>query len=327
MEKCPECAGLIILHQGEYVCSECGLVLHRHYVMPSYVMNNEKTSSRKLGKPFMNLGERLHIVDGLGSYMDYHRSYFFHDIGGGSLSPKKQKLFRRLKYRYDLNTRMYKRQADYRAFKTLNHVAGTLDLSDKIRNRAAYYYRKTTRKMKGSITNRILIMALSVLLSIREYGRNAPLTLKEISNAFSQLGHKISEKMILKAALRFRSKVGFTPNVRKSEEYICRIISEVIESPETRSRLAEGKIDPEKYKEKLEKKAFEILHSIPSHLRGGRNPYIFAAATIYTADQKLARETGNMYILTQKIIAEITKVAEYSIRDHFCSLLKPRIIQ
>ncbi|MFX1486869.1 MAG: hypothetical protein ACFFBS_07225, partial [Promethearchaeota archaeon] len=81
------------------------------------------------------------------------------------------------------------------------------------------------------------------------------------------------------------------------------------------------------YKEELEKKAFEILHSIPSHLRGGRNPYIFAAATIYTADQKLARETGKMYILTQKIIAEITKVAEYSIRDHFCSLLKPRIIQ
>ena len=327
MEKCSECSGLIVLHQGEYVCSKCGLVSHRQYVIPSYIMNNEEASSRKLGKSFMNLGERLHIVDGLGSYMDYHRSYFFHDVGGGSLPPKKQKLFRRLKYRYDLNTRVYKRQTDYRAFKTLNHVASTLSLSDKIRNRAAYYYRKVVKKMKGSITNHILIMALCVFLSIREYGRNAPLTLKEISNAFSQLGHKMSEKMILKAALRLRSVVGFVPNIRKSEEYICRIISEVIESPKTRSRLAERKIDPEGYKEKLQRKAFEILQKIPSHLRGGRNPYIFAAATIYTADQTLAKETGDMYVLTQKMIAEITKVAEYSIRDHFCSLLKPEILQ
>jgi len=67
--------------RGEYICTLCGLVLSKQYVPPSYKINpNNDLDSRSNGRHFVALGERLNIVDGLGSYMGFQFSSFFHDL-------------------------------------------------------------------------------------------------------------------------------------------------------------------------------------------------------------------------------------------------------
>jgi transcription initiation factor TFIIIB Brf1 subunit/transcription initiation factor TFIIB len=73
----------------------------------------------------------------------------------------------------------------------------------------------------------------------------------------------------------------------------------------------------------LLKKSHYILKELPEWQRGGRNPFILTGAIIYLADRLLAKEFGSKNILTQKIISRSTKIAEYSIRDHYVNLLKP----
>ena len=74
-------------------------------------------------------------------------------------------------------------------------------------------------------------------------------------------------------------------------------------------------------------KCREILYNLNSWQRGGRNPFILTGAIIYLADKLLARQYNQKAILTQKIISEATKIAEYSIRDHYVNLLKPLFIK
>jgi len=60
--------------------------------------------------------------------------------------------------------------------------------------------------------------------------------------------------------------------------------------------------------------------------RGGRNPFILTGAVIYLADKLLSKEFNQKTVLTQKLISDATKIAEYSIRDHYVNLLKPIFI-
>ena len=43
-------------------------------------------------------------------------------------------------------------------------------------------------------------------------------------------------------------------------------------------------------------------------------------------EKLLAKENNYKAVLTQKMISEATNIAEYSIRDHYVNLLKPRFI-
>ena len=81
--------------RGEYICVNCGLVLTKQYVSPSYKINpHNELNPRNSGRHFVALGDRLNIVDGLGSYMGFQFSSYFHDKNGIPLSSKKQALFK-----------------------------------------------------------------------------------------------------------------------------------------------------------------------------------------------------------------------------------------
>jgi len=77
------------------------------------------------------------------------------------------------------------------------------------------------------------------------------------------------------------------------------------------------------YERELTRMTEELLKKLNRSQRGGRNPLILAGAIIYCADKLLAIRNHQKKILTQKMISSATKIAEYSIRDHYVSLLKP----
>ncbi|MHA1410166.1 MAG: hypothetical protein ACTSQY_07680 [Candidatus Odinarchaeia archaeon] len=313
---CPECNGHIVLLSGEYVCSSCGLVVDKFFEPPLSALNTDNKKSKGA------LGSRLHIVDGLGSYIDYHNSKNFHDKTGSILPLETQRLYKRLKYRYNLYGRIKDYQTDYRILRLLNQISAALDLPNYIRDTAAYNYRKIKQRYPHRIRNHITLIAVCLILAIREYKNVALHTLKEVCYAFRKLGHRVTERSILREALHLKIKLGYTVKPRRSEEYIQRILASLSNDHTLNQKIKTRLIDPKRYWNSLMQETLHLLKSVSSVERGGRNPYVFAAAAIYAADQKLAYEQQRKSVLTQKAIAKLANVAEYSIRDHYCSILK-----
>ncbi|TFF88765.1 MAG: transcription initiation factor IIB family protein [Promethearchaeota archaeon] len=317
-----ECEHSPILDEirGEYICSKCGLVIKKQYVSPSYQMNETTSNDFKNNKHYVALGKRLNMVDGLGSFIDYQYKSKFNDSSGKVLSPKKQVLYKRLKYFYDIRSRYVNQETDYNVFNLLNRVTAKLKLSDNIRDRAAYFYNKiTTEVSKDDITNHIILIAMCIFVAIREYKHNAPVTIQELANIFEDIGHRVSPRTILREIQKVSPYVGnlLNPQTRKSEDYINRIISKIINSNVVLERLFKYDEEVNNYKIYLQNKCFSLFKKFNIKKRGGRNPYIFAVAILYTSDRIFAKQKHRRSILTQKILSDVCDCAEYSIRDHF----------
>ena len=70
------------------------------------------------------------------------------------------------------------------------------------------------------------------------------------------------------------------------------------------------------YEKMLQLLCLKILERIPYPDRGGRRPYPLSAASAYVADKLLSRKIKHSSALTQKLVAQSTNVAEFTIRDH-----------
>ena len=304
-------------NRGYIVCAECGLVSSREYVLPSYQMNEDQSGRKSEASVYVSLGNRMHIVDGLGSYIGFHNNRFFRDVHGHGLSGKMQKKFKRLKTIYSTRIRIGKDEAKYRALRTLNHVSKLLMLSEQVRDRTAYLYKKVVSESPEKITNNILLMAVCLLMAIREFKDGAPITLDEIADVFAKCGHRVNVRAIVREALKLKIVTGHSPEIRKPEDYVPRVISMLVNDPRVISKVETRGWNPQTYENLLRKKMFEVIGMISSSKRGGRNPFIFTVSVAYASDHMIAEECGKRSVLTQKLASKATKVAEYSIRDHY----------
>jgi transcription initiation factor TFIIIB Brf1 subunit/transcription initiation factor TFIIB len=326
--RCTECPGRAVLTNGEYVCTTCGLVLERQVVSSPYQMYKEDESASSHGKSYVALGQRAVMVGGMGSFIDYQASRFFHDKTGRPLTPRSQRLFRRLKFDYNLRLRIAKRETTYRALRSLSRVAELLSLPDGIKDRAAYYYQKMDKNLESSdITSHLTLMAYGLMLAVRESKENAPITLQEIADAFKKLGHRVTSRSIIRQALSVKKKLPLSPVKRRSEDYLQRIISQTVRHSTIRLRLRRAGLSIQKYQSLLLKYAKQLFNKIGVRERGGRNPFIFAVAVVYSSDLLMAKLAKRRPILTQRLISKATDAAEYSVRDHYAKLLKKHLVQ
>jgi len=90
----------------------------------------------------------------------------------------------------------------------------------------------------------------------------------------------------------------------------------------------------EEYYQCLTVVAKQLLKQFPEQQRGGRNPFILAAAMLLAADIILARnlvfpkcyvKPSRRGVLSQKRFSEILDIAEFTLREHFQLLAKPLI--
>lgn len=325
---CTECPGHVILTKGEYVCTKCGLVLERQVVSSPYQMYKEEERASSHAKSYVALGQRAVMVGGMGSFIDYQASRFFHDRTGRPLTPRSQRLFRRLKFDYNLRLRIAKRETTYRALRSLSRVAELLSLPESIKDRAAYYYQKMDKNLENSdITSHLTLMAYGLMLAVRESKENAPITLQEIADAFKKLGHRVTSRSIIRQALSVKKKLPLSPVKRRSEDYLQRIISQTVRHSTVRLRLRRVGLPVQKYQSMLLKHANHLFGKISVKERGGRNPFIFAVAVVYSSDLLIAKLAKRRPILTQRLISKATNAAEYSVRDHYAKLLKKHLVQ
>ncbi|MHA1713134.1 MAG: hypothetical protein ACTSW4_03705 [Candidatus Ranarchaeia archaeon] len=323
--RCSECNGEPILLDGYYVCRECGLVMMPEYVMPVYQLN-KRPKLQGQGKMYSALGARLSIVDGLGSYIDYPRSRYFCDIHGDALDKREQSVFKRLKYHHAMRSRRANLETEYRIFKILNRVVSIIGLSNEIKERAAYFYRKIKNEKNKPYTNNVLLIAVCLVTAIREKGSKAPRTIKEVADTFMEMGHRVNIRSIVREMLRLRVELQLKQRKRQSVDFIYRIISDVLADETVQLRIKQMREDPERYRRVLTTKTLELFDQGITKEMGGRNPYIFAVSVVYAADKAISRRRKRKSILTQKIISRITNVAEFSVRDHFCGVLKEKIV-
>jgi transcription initiation factor TFIIIB Brf1 subunit/transcription initiation factor TFIIB len=323
---CPECNGKIIANSFEKICKECGLVVDGFFKESSFIFNNSKDSN-SLSKQYVALGERTDFIGGLGSFIDYEKSKYLKDKNGKLLPPSDQKLYRRLKKNYAQFLRIKNHETEYRVFNILNKIAIYLNLNKNIRNNAAYYYKKII-KNENKVINNISLIAFCIFYSARKENHNAPITINEISEAFQNFGHRVNPRLILRDGVKYKRHLNDDSRPHRSEDYLIRLVNEVVKYKYLKERmLKKGIIWTEnEFQNVLLMKCREILKILPIQQRGGRNPFILTGAIIYLADRLLAKENNQRAILTQKIISETTKIAEYSIRDHYVNLLKPLFV-
>ncbi|MFX0060537.1 MAG: hypothetical protein ACFE85_14480 [Candidatus Hodarchaeota archaeon] len=321
--KCPECEAETIINSFEIICKECGLVVNKFFKDSAYIFN-KSNSKNSLNKQYVALGERTDFIGGLGTFIDYENCKYLKDKSGKLLAPNEQKLYRRLKRNYAQFLRIKNHETEYRIFNILNKISIYLNLNKSIRNNAAYYYRKIIKK-ENKIINNISLIAFCIFYATKREYHNAPITINEISNAFQNYGHRVNPRLILRDGLRYKKYLSIDSQPHKSEDYLIRLINEVINHKDLASRMLKKdvKLSELEYQNILIKKCREILDNLSSWQRGGRNPFILTGAVIYLADKLLAKEARQKAVLTQKLISEATKIAEYSIRDHYVNLLKP----
>ena len=322
-EKCPECGGSLVLNSFERSCKECGLVIDEIFGESSFIFN-DKNTKRNLNKQYVALGKRTDFIGGLGTFIDYENSKYLKDKYGKLLPPNEQKLYRRLKKNYSQFIRIKNHETEYRIFNILNKISIYLNLNKNIRNTAAYYYKKILKHEKKVINN-ISLIAFCIFFAARKECHNAPITIAEISDSFQNFGHRVNPRLILRDGIRYKQHLASDCAPHKSEDYITRLINDVIRHPDLDERLTKkgNEFSKKEFENRLTIMGRGILKNLTSSRRGGRNPFILAGAIIYLADKLVAKQDGQKAVLTQKIISEATKIAEYSIRDHYVNLLKP----
>jgi transcription initiation factor TFIIIB Brf1 subunit/transcription initiation factor TFIIB len=320
---CPECGGSTINTSYEMICQECGLVLDKIFKESTYTFNNRDIKGN-LSKQFVAIGNRSDFVGGLGTFIDFENSKYLKDKFGKLLPPQEQKLFRRLKKNYSQFLRIKNHETEYRIFNILSKISIYLNLNKNIRNNAAYYYKKII-KHEQKIINNISLIAFCIFYAARKENHNAPITINEISQAFQNFGHRVNPRLILRDGVRYKKYLSKKSKPHQSEDYLIRLISDIINQENLNQRLIKKNISwtKEEFQNRLTQKCSQILSELTPWHRGGRNPFILTGAVIYLADKLLAQENYQKPILTQKLISDATDIAEYSIRDHYVNLLKP----
>ncbi len=319
-----ECAGVLVRTREFFTCGSCGLVHSRIYVEPEDLQELDMDGK---DQSQVSYGNRMHIADGLGTFMGYYNTWDLKDARGVPLNKAKRDFFIRLKRLNDiwLHVADKEKRPQYTQFRTLNEITATLEIPPQTRDRAAYLFRSVYQELKSKIqiTYRE-ILAASLYLAIREH--RVMIRLDELTLTLNQQGSEVESKKIIRAAGKIRKQLGAKVAVRtnRGEDYIDRVIEKLAHSATIQDLLKRRKIDEETYFQELRSTVLEMFTRW-TH-RGGRNPYILAAAMLVGADKVLMAKKKQKELLTQTTVARISEVAEYSLRDHYLKLIKPRFI-
>ncbi|MHA1755807.1 MAG: hypothetical protein ACTSVV_03485, partial [Promethearchaeota archaeon] len=242
-----------------------------------------------------------------------------------------QELYRRLKFNHDFQAKIEKKETSYRIIKILKKVSDHLNIIPDVRKRAIYLYNKIVKnaiKWRLKIPNHVSLIATCLFLASREFSSQAPITIYEICNTFVNFGHRVRCRMIIRDILKFKRNLGLKRINHKSSDYLDRLLNKLYYDREFNIRFKKksSAINLNCYIRLLKQFATEILNRIPYNIKSSRNPFILAGASIYGADVIISKKKRQKRILTQKILSGATGIAEYSIRDHYCTVIKGFII-
>ncbi len=305
---CNNCGSINdVTTNGYIVCTKCGTAKDREYVDQIAIFSNEKTSTQHT-----SIGKNIDFVGALGSHIGYASGYL---IGsrGKKLSHKTIQRYQRIIKLHQNRARLEGNATHLRTMIAFTRVFNSLSISVDIKFRSLHLYWKHVNSLKR-ITNHVLLIALCLLQAVREVEKRAPIRFSEIISAFTNNGHRVTNKNILRLAREFGISLSTTR--RKPEDYIERVCYQIRSNKEICNKLVSRSISPGQYETILILLGNKLLEHLSRTERGGVQPYPFAVSIIYLADRAFAKYLKRKPILTQKLLANASRSAEFTIRDH-----------
>ncbi len=313
---CSECGGrIVVAPSGERVCSCCGLVYPQDNLeFLGYVERYHGDVDPETFLPMSVRGQNP-----LGTLIGLPGKFLFTDASGRRLNPRLQALFRKLKILHEYSPGLTKLEGRRRALRLLRKVVGILKLTPEICQDAMRIYDQLLNSMPS--TSYVILAATSLLLACRIKGNKAPVTLQEVAETLHVLGHRVAPRTIVKmAALAISRGIVNAPSMRRSEDYVDKMVKQLAESPMLLLRMSKAGVRSNGYLNELKKTALQLLAKAPERAKSGKNPYTLAASAIYAADRVLAQRSGREPVITQALLSKTLKIAEYTLREHWVKI-------
>lgn len=220
--SCPDCGGETTIHQGNYVCSQCGLVLDQVRV-PEKGFRDD------------------HFP------IDYNTVFCAHPLEDPTTR------FRKLGKIHKTTTRRYSPQ-EWKAIMVLKKVCAELGVSPQIHDHTLKLFKFYRKKLVGKYNLKMADLALIIKCLIeasRRVGHSIPLhTIQESFEPYKNKGFNKYFSII--------SRLLSTTLVKPSD-YVPRIVSEITNDPLISEKISKRNIDLQSYQAKLTVVASEML--------------------------------------------------------------------
>lgn len=324
--RCLECGGNLIQTESDVVCMDCGLVANQIYEKPAIRLVNTENS---FGNQYASISERPGSMKTLGTYVGGYHKRLRIDAKGKNLKIPAKRHFRRLKSINDIYLHFHGRQREYRAHQLLTRTCSTLQITESAKADAIFLFQRVQLPLYKKLKLSELTIG-ALYLAIRSKKEN--IELARLISVVQNQGYLMRGKNIIRAAALIRQHVHIRVSHVKSEEYLENILSRLERDPTILRRIGKRIKDQREYFRCLRLSAKKLLQNFPLLSRGGRNPFILAASIIVASDILLARHSlfpqcymrqSRRGILTQKHIAKLLNIAEFTLREHYLVLAKP----
>jgi transcription initiation factor TFIIIB Brf1 subunit/transcription initiation factor TFIIB len=169
------------------------------------------------------------------------------------------------------------------------------------------------RKQRGEITI-ACVSAFAMINACKRLGVTS-VGVREVMEAHRNMGYRVKASVIIHISID--SPIRTRP--RRAEEYLGRVL---IHLP--RALIKTGGM-PAGYTNKLYEAAKAVLEQVDGPSRGGHNPRALAATAVYAAEVALSESEGRKKVFSQREIGECSEVAEYTVREQYVEIFKPRM--
>jgi len=302
VERCSECSGRVADMGDELVCTSCG------GVVPKEILESHERREPQAVD---------YTEHALGSYLG-PMEYGYAEIFSKGFS-KSSSTFGYLKTLSDYSCR--ENGSVYACAKLIERICEKVLIPKFVIAQAMSIAKSMLemRKERGEF-NTASISAFSIITACKIHGQTN-LGVREVIEAHRALGYRVKTSTIIRMSIE--SPVKLRP--RRAEEYLSRVVSKLPLNENLGMNLRESGMNEIAYHHKLLETAKMILSMIDESARGGHSPCALAASSVYAAETVVARMSSRRRFMTQRDVAMCVGVAEYTVREQFGEIFRPRI--
>jgi len=294
--RCAYCSGRMVDIDEEIVCSSCGSVTPKEVVV---------------------------AVKGAAGRKAYAVDYTSHSLGSflGPLAHDGDEKVKGLShassnFRY-LKTISDYSQADqagvYPCAKLIERVCEKLSLPPRVMGQAISVAKGLLAIRRQRVGYTMAAISAFSIISACRICVVPSAGVREVVAAHKAMGHRVRPSTLIK--MGFDSPVKASP--MRAEEHLGRVATRL-------SDVLAKRHAPPGYQYRLLHIAKRALTMLDSSVRGGHNPSALAATSFYAAEMALSESESRKRYFTQREVAKSVGVAEYTVREQFCELFRPR---
>jgi transcription initiation factor TFIIIB Brf1 subunit/transcription initiation factor TFIIB len=285
LRRCPECRGHLVEADEEWVCTSCGLVAKTEKTTAEAAYNRRSTS-RKLGSYMGTREDKNSGADFNGTSTVGFAKLLSDNIGVDKAASSCAAMVRRVAEKLSLP-----------ALVTESAVAMSEKMLADCRSGQLGNHRKSVPA----------ISTYSILTACRAAGLDH-IGSGAIMQAHNDMGYKVTKSALFR--LGTQSPVPFRPADPTS--LLRSVLGGLGSNEDVLQRLRKNGVEPGPYFRRLLQASQTTIAAMRA-LREGCNPRTIVAGSVYLASREVEPRA-----VTQRDVAEIAGVAEYTVREFVC---------